>query len=144
MPKAPRKELREVLEDFFYKELLGSGDVEVSQAEHLKILIKERVDALLRRFEDEVLSERVRNMIIEDVRAELTKSTRIDRIIDLSLLLLSTVMVFLVAAVTATLGANLNVLTVRGVGVDVLWFSIAALILTIAQLVLFALWKFQR
>lgn len=83
-------------------------------------------------------------MIIEDVRAELTKSTRIDRIIDLSLLLLSTVMVFLVAAVTATLGANLNVLTVRGVGVDVLWFSIAALILTIAQLVLFALWKFQR
>jgi len=144
VPKAPRKELREVLEDFFYKELLGSGDVEVSQAEHLKILIKERVDALLRRFEDEVLSERVRNMIIEDVRAELTKSTRIDRIIDLSLLLLSTVMVFLVAAVTATLGANLNVLTVRGVGVDVLWFSIAALILTIAQLVLFALWKFQR
>lgn len=144
MPETPREELKKVLEGFFRNELLGSGDVEASQIAQLETLIEERVEALLQRFEDRVLSQRVKNLVVDDVRAELTKSTRIDKIIDTSLLLLSAAMAFLVAAVTATLGTNLNVLTIRGVGIDVFWFSISALILTIVQLVLFAIWKFRR
>lgn len=144
MPEAPREELKKVLKDFFYRELLSSGDVEAPQTVQLEALIEERVEALLRRFEDGVLSQRVKSLIIEDVKTELVKSTQLDKTIDLSLLLLSTAMAFLVAAVTATLGVNLSVLTIRGVGIDVFWFSIAALILTVVQLVLFVIWKFRR
>lgn len=144
MSETPREELKKVLKDFFRNELLGRGNVEASQIAQLETLIEERVEALLQRFEDRVLSQRVKDLVVDDVRAELTKSTRIDKIIDTSLLLLSASMAFLVAAVTTTLGTNLNVLTIRGVGIDVFWFSISALILTIVQLVLFAIWKFRR
>ena len=118
MPETPREELKKVLEGFFRNELLGSGDVEASQTAQLETLIEERVEALLRRLEDRVLSQRVKELVIEDVKAELTKATRIDKIIDTSLLLLSAAMAFLVAAVTATLGTNLSVLTIRGVSID--------------------------
>lgn len=144
MSETPREELKKVLKDFFRNELLGRGNVEASQIAQLETLIEERVEALLQRFEDRVLSQRVKDLVVDDVRAELTKSTRIDKIIDTSLLLLSASMAFLVAAVTTTLGTNLNVLTIRGVGIDVFWFLISALILTIVQLVLFAIWKFRR
>lgn len=144
MPPPPREELKQVLKDFFYNEMIASQTLDSSQKPKIEAMTEERVEGLLQRFEKDLVIRDVKQIIVEDVRAELGKATRLDRIIDLSLIILPIIMSLLILAVTGTLGANLPILTIRGVTLDTFMFTGAALVLSVLQVVLFAVWKFRR
>jgi hypothetical protein len=144
VPQTPRDELKAAVIAFVRSELLGSGETDVAQMQRIEPIIEERAEGLMRRFEQSVLTEEVKDLIIKDVRAELSETRRLDKLIDIGIGLASLLLGILTTVTTMTLGTNLEVLAVRGVKVTVFWFSVTSFLLAVTLLVLFTIRKFRR
>jgi hypothetical protein len=141
--QTPRDELKATVIAFVRNELLGSGEADVAQMQRMEPIIEERAEGLMRRFEQSVLTEEVKALIIKDVRAELSEVRRLDKLIDIGIGLASLLLGILTTVTTMTLGTNLEVLAVRGIKVTVFWFSVTSLLLAGTLLVLFTVRKFS-
>lgn len=144
MSQTPRDELKAAVVEFVRSELLGSGETDVTQMQRIEPIIEERAEGLMRRFEQSVLTEEIKTLIVEDVRAELSETRRLDKLIDIGIGIASVLLGLLTTITTITLGANLEVLAVRGIKVTVFWLSLTSLLLAVTLFVLFTIRKFRR
>lgn len=82
------------------------GDIPNDDLAHVKQLVEANAGQVISEFQDNVLTERVRSIIVDDVRSALTKATRIDRAIDIAIYITNFVVITALGIVATMLSVG--------------------------------------
>ena len=138
MATTPREELKELVHESLTRDLSASADFHPEQQSQLDELANAKAEELIRNFERYLITEDVKDIILNDVRKELKSSTRFDRLIEGGLFIVPLVLSFLLFLLTPLSSPNNFAQT------NVQVVIVIALVLSVFQALLFIAHKVFR
>ncbi|MDQ2695680.1 MAG: hypothetical protein M3Z21_09955 [Pseudomonadota bacterium] len=102
MNQEPRDEIKKILVEYYSGKLGKKIEDEYpnKDQEEIQALVHARVEELLQKFEKYQLIKEIKHIIVQDCKEELTKASKREKVIDVCIGLLTTIMAILLVLVS--------------------------------------------